>query len=116
MADSHNIQIDQGSVFDLDLTYEDDNGDPVDLTGYSARMQVRPNHASDTKLLDLTSGEEITLGGEDGTISVHVTATVTATLSAGQARYDLEVVPEADNDQAIRLVEGSVTITPEVTR
>lgn len=115
-AATHNITIEQGSVFTLNLVYKDSNGAPVNLTGYSARMQVRQRYSSAEAALSLVSPTNITLGGAAGTIVAKATANMTQALDIKQGVYDLELVPPSGAGDAFRLVEGSVTVTPEVTR
>jgi len=112
------IEIEQGSVFVLDLIYKDGQGSPIDLTGYQARMQVRAKYASpDPPALDLsTAAGSIVLGGAAGTIQAKATAEMTAGLTIKRGVYDLELVPPSGEDDAFRLTEGVVTVTPEVTR
>lgn len=115
-AATHDIIIEQGSVFTLNLVYKDSLGAPVNLTGYSARMQVRHKFSSTTPVLSLVSPTDITLGGALGTIVAKATASMTQGLGIKVGVYDLELVPPSGAGDAFRLVEGSVTITPEVTR
>jgi hypothetical protein len=37
----YNFTIEQGATVDFELTYKDSNGDVVDLSKYTARMQVK---------------------------------------------------------------------------
>lgn len=115
-AGLHNLVIEQGTTFRLEVAYEQPEGSPVDITGWSARMQVRQGHASTAAVLDVTSlGGAITVDGPLGTVTVHVGATVTAALPAPfLGVYDLEIA--SPDGTVIRLVEGSCRITPEVTR
>ncbi len=111
----HNITIEQGADDTLEVTWEDDDGEPIDLTGYTARMQVRRTHDNATKLLDLVSPTNITLGGVLGTVTVAWTSAATAALPAPvKAVYDLEVIDSGG--VVTRLLEGIANITPEVTR
>lgn len=88
---------------------------PVDLTGYTARMQVRASAAADAVLLDLTTENGgITLGTTDGTVTCTATATQTAALTFGTGVYDLELVD--GSGVVTRLAEGSVCLSREVTR
>ncbi len=103
----------QGATFAEIFTYKN-SGTPVDLTGYTARMQVRRTPSSDTKILDLVSPAGITLGGATGQISVNVSATGMAAVDAGKYRYDLEIV--SSNGTVSRLIEGVFYVTAEVTR
>jgi hypothetical protein len=106
----------QGANFDYVLTWES-AGTPVNISGYSARMQVRSNYDSGTAIVNLTAGTGITLGGTAGTISLAMNATTTAALDGtpnAQYIYDLELISGAG--YVTRLVEGNFFINPEVTR
>lgn len=113
-AGTHDLVCEQGADFDLVLTWKA-YGLPVNLTNYSARMQVRPSKDSSTVLLSLTSAPAggITLGGTAGTITIHVAASVTAALTEGGV-YDLELV--APGGAVYRKLQGTFTLSPEVTR
>lgn len=88
---------------------------PVDLTGCSARMQVRSVVASADVLLDLTSANgRIELGTTGGEITLRLSAVETAALAFRAAVYDLEIVHS--NGDVRRLLEGSFKVRPEVTR
>ena len=52
IAGIYNITIDQGAQWTLTVVYDNNNGTPFDLTGYTARMQVRPKFGSDKCCLD----------------------------------------------------------------
>ena len=41
MAGQKNFEVDQNATFSFILQYKDDNGNAIDLTGASAKMQVR---------------------------------------------------------------------------
>ena len=115
MAASYPITIEQGATFQLNLLWKDGLNAPINLTGYTARMQVRRKRADVSPLLNLTTENGgITLGGSAGTIAVVATATLTAALPAKSCLYDLELVSAAG--VVTRLIEGSADVTPEVTR
>ena len=106
----------QGANFDYTLTWQT-GGSAVNLTGYSARMQVRESYDAGTAVVSLTSGTGITLGGTAGTIGLALSATATAALDGTpntQYIYDLELVTGAG--YVTRLVEGRFMVYPEVTR
>ncbi len=117
-----NLTMYQGASWDYTLTWTTTAGSvttPVDLTGYSARMQVRETQSSTATILSLTSGSGITLGGTAGTILLEADATTTAGIATSQTPqnqfvYDLELVSGAG--YVTRLVEGNFLIDPEVTR
>lgn len=114
MAGQHNFLCEQGATFTREITWLDAEGVPVDLTNYSARMQVRATAASSTTLVSLTSPSSgITLGGTAGTITLTITATATAAITAGCYVYDLELV---DGATVYRILQGDFTVDAEVTR
>jgi len=85
-----------------------------DLTGWTARMQVRPTISSATVTLDLDStGGEIVLGGAAGTVTILIAASATAALTAASYVYDLELV---DGTEVTALLAGTFVVAPEVTR
>lgn len=47
--------INQGETFYRRLVYKDSNGDPVDLTDYHGKLQLRPSAGSSTIYLTLSS-------------------------------------------------------------
>jgi hypothetical protein len=104
----------QGSTFNRRVTYKIDET-PVNLTGYSSRLQVREAHYSTSTITDLTSSNGgITLGGSAGTIDILIGASATALFDAGTFVYDLEI--ESVGGIIDRLIEGNFVVTPEVTR
>jgi len=111
----YDILIEQGATFRLHILYKDSDGDPINLTGYSARMQVRRKVSSTTALLTFTTTNgAITLGGVAGTIDIVGSATVTDDVTGCCGVYDLELV--APSGIVTRLIQGNATISPEVTR
>lgn len=112
-AGVYDITIEQGATFQMNLTWKDSTGTPVNLTGYSARMQVRTTYEAEDTLVSLVSPTDITLGGALGTIAVVIAASATQLLQIDEAVYDLELV---NGSQVTRLLQGKATISREVTR
>lgn len=88
---------------------------PVDLTGCTARMQIRPAAGSPTVLASLTTENGgISLGGSSGTVAIYISADETAGFSWSAGYYDLEV--EFLSGDVRRLLSGKVKVSQEVTR
>lgn len=106
----------QGATFRKRLTWKAGTpAVPVDLTGCTARMQVRAEVESETPLLSLTTeNDRITLGGAAGTIDLYVSDEDTAEITWEGGVHDLEI--EHPSGEVTRLAEGSVSVSPEVTR
>lgn len=113
-AGTYNIVCDQGSTLSRVITWKNSSGTPINLTSYTARMQVRDGYSATSSLLSLTTENGgITLGGALGTITLVASATDTAALTPDQYVYDLEMIT---GSTVTRLVQGSFTVTPEVTK
>lgn len=115
-AATHNIAIEQGATMRLLFRYETRDGQtvtPVNLTGYSARMQIRKSIKADPPVLSLTDGAGITLGA-DGSITVEATPAQTAAIDIPAGVYDLEL--QSADGRVTRLVQGTVKVSFEVTR
>mgnify|MGYP000630287918 CR=1 FL=1 len=109
----YNMVCPQGSTFDQQLTYAI-NDIPVNLTGYTARMQVREKYTSTSANITLTTENGgITLGGALGSISLLIGASATSAIVAKDYVYDLELI---SNQIVYRIIEGKFIVTPEVTR
>ena len=114
MAGIYDLVCDQGTTFNRVFTWQDSAGAPINLGGYTARMQVRDTITAASTLLSLTTENGgISLGGTAGTVSVTATATQTAAVAAGCYVYDIELVNGAT---VYRLVQGQFTVDAEVTR
>jgi hypothetical protein len=108
----YNIKAYQGATYDLNLTWAI-GGTAVNLTNYTAAMQVRENPNSVNSVLSLASGSGITLGGTAGTIAINVSATTMGSATPGNYVYDLEL---NSGGQVTRLIQGGFSISAEVTK
>ena len=125
IAGIYNITIEQGSTYvrlisieqpDLDADPTGATFEPFVLTGYSARMQIRRTVESSTVMLSLTSpsgGIIISPGTPENELSITISAAVTAALTSSGV-YDLEIVDAGG--LVSKVVRGTVTLIPEVTR
>jgi hypothetical protein len=110
------LSIEQGATFTKTVTWKTGKPAlPVDLTGCTARMQVREKIEAAEVLLSLsTTDGRITLGGVAGTVNLRVEAEDTAEIVWKTGVYDLEI--EFADGTVRRLFSGSIGVSPEVTR
>ncbi|MFD7705687.1 hypothetical protein [Streptomyces sp. NPDC059786] len=99
--------IEQGATFAQSYTVIDD--DAFTWDGWTAAAQIRSS-ASSAATLYLDLGPYLTVDGP--TISLTIPATQTATLTKN-GRWDLEMTLD---DTVVRLLQGAVIVSPEVTR
>ena len=113
-AETYDITADQGATYSIVITYKNSAGSPINLTGYTARMQLRASYASATASLTLTTENgRIALGGAAGTITLTVAASVMESLEAKTYVYDLELI---DGSTVIRLLQGLFVNRPNATK
>jgi hypothetical protein len=110
-----NLVCPQGSTFSRTLTYKIDE-DPVNLTGYHARLQIREFNYSQNFVLGLDSSQSLNniyTGGSAGTIDINIQPVITKDFVPGNYVYDLEIYTSSN---VYRLIQGKFTVTSEVTR
>jgi hypothetical protein len=87
---------------------------PMNLTGYTAKLQVRSLPSDPDAVLTLTTENGgITITPLTGFIAVTATATQTGAIDEGTYVYDIELV---NGSIVTRLAQGQVVVSPEVTR
>jgi hypothetical protein len=117
VAVTFNTTIDQGADWFLNFQYKNPNNTPIILTNYTAALQIRTSPLAKTAVLTLTSPSNgIVITGNTGTIAVHATATQTANITNGKYAYDLEITAPAPDNTVTRLVQGTIEVSPQVTR
>lgn len=108
MATKVNLVVDQGTTFISQITFNDEGGNTINFSTYTGQAQMRKHFTSSN-----STSFSVSLGS-NGVITLQLTANQTGNLVAGRYVYDLEVT-DATN-QISRLIEGIVTVTPNVTR
>lgn len=112
----YNIVAEQAATYQLNITWNDSNGQPVDLTNFHAKMQIRLGFNEPDAIVTVDDTDGITLGGELGTIAIVISAEQTALLRAPQVFvYDLRMTNDLGGE-VTRLIEGTFTTIPAVTR
>ncbi len=112
---NYNLVIYQGANLSQVFTWQDSNQTPVNLTGYTARMQARTSITADPPFISLTTENGgIALGGSAGTVTLTMTAAQTASIIETVGVYDLELV--SPSGIVTRFLQGAVIISREVTR
>ena len=60
-AGRYSFVIEQGSTTDFEIIYKDSAGDPIDLTDYQARMQIRASQTGSSDIY-LTLSSSLIIG------------------------------------------------------
>jgi hypothetical protein len=116
---TYNFSFNQGATFQKQLVYRQPDGTtPVDLTGYSARMHLRTDIKSPEIVLNLTTENGgIEIAPDIGRLTIKFTAAQTEVIHAREYVYDIELYRQVGQEVIVtRLIEGKITLRPEVTR
>lgn len=110
------LALEQGAVYRDEIRLKQPGGAPIDLTGCTARMQIRT--LDDRLLLDLSTspGRGLVIDGPAGVIYRYITAGQTAQLPVDGGEYDLKITPPSGPDDTWRLYKGPVSVSAGVTR
>lgn len=116
-AGKYDFSIEQGSSFTLSLVYKDANGNPIDLTGWCARLIWKNN----TGGIETFSTETVNpayrfdIDEPNGKLILQFPASVTNDFNFTTAKYDLEL--QSDDDLYVsggkyttRILYGTITL------
>ena len=114
MAGQKNWEVDQNTTFTFTVVYKDNDDNPINLTGCSAKMQVRDTKGGSKLAFSLTSPiGGITIDGPNGKVTVKMTPTQTNKLFYPKSSYDIMLTDT--NLNKTKLLEGFMTLSRSVT-
>lgn len=87
------------------------SGAPLNLTGFVAKSQMRKSFSSSQAFTFLSEIYD----AEGGRIKLYLSAVESAAIPAGRWLYDVEITQESTGVKK-RVVEGVVTVTPQITQ
>jgi hypothetical protein len=112
MAAYVELYLDQGSTFNNIITLSDDTTNTaISLVGFNVSSQMRRSYYSTNPSanIDCTITD-----ANNGVIIMNLPANTTSNLRAGFYLFDIEAV--SPNGEVSRILEGSITVSPGVTR
>jgi len=130
-AGKYSFVIEQGTTTNFEIQYKDSSNNPVDLTGYSGRMQIASDYASNpTRTVYLTLSSSLRADGtglnfsgsngntppSSGSIGIYIAACTSSLLTFNTAKYDLEIYSGSGVcPLTVRLLEGQINLSNQVT-
>ena len=114
------LAIKAGTTYNKTWEFLNEDETPMDLTGWTARMQLRTSMTAETETLELTTENGgIVIDEGESTLTVLILDTQTSALAVNNAKtkyvYDLEIIYPTTNYVDCPLY-GKITVSPEVTR
>ena len=130
-AGKYSFTIEQGTTTAFEIQYQDSNGEPIDLLGYTARMQIKDSFGG-TEILSLSSslgileayarGKDkafLSISGSNfitpmasGSIGIYIGHEVTDDFTFSDAKYDIEI---DDGTDKTRILQGNIKLSREIT-
>jgi hypothetical protein len=103
--------LEQGSSFNVSIELDDVSGNTFNLVSYSAYSQMRKSYYSSnaSATFSVSTGNEPALG----IITLSLDSANTANIYPGRYLYDVYVQSPTDR---VRVLEGIVNVTPQVTK
>jgi hypothetical protein len=123
VAANFDFSVDQGSTKRFNFIWSHNTGTadtpvwtPYDLTGCSAKMQVRVAHGKPVlvEITNSTTDGSLTLGGAAGTVAVWLSDENTDLLNVKTTHYDIEITFPGGDTQ--RVLQGKITSSLAITQ
>jgi len=109
-----NLLIDKGSTYQHVFSYKDITDDSIiSLVGYTGKFDFKAIVGGAALFSGSTITGELTINGAAGTVTMTLTDEQTGAFTFTEGLYDIEI--ESAAGAKIRLVEGAITIMPEIT-
>jgi hypothetical protein len=110
MATISNLYVDAGATYSNIITVTASNGQALDLTSYTVASQMRKSYSSSTVYAFTASVYDAV----NGKIRLQLTNTQSEAIPAGRWLYDVEIT--SPSGTKTRVVEGIVTVNPQITQ
>jgi hypothetical protein len=115
MAKRINLVVEQGATFSQDFQLSDINNDILQVTAangsplFTGSSQMRKSYQSSNSIA-------FNVALSNGMMTLSLTSNVTAIIVPGRYVFDVELTSNNANGAVNRIVEGIITIKPEVTK
>jgi hypothetical protein len=111
MAAYTDLTIDQGADFETTFDLIGDDGEPINITGFQFSGQIRKSYYSTNPTANLSIS---IVSAVNGNTIIRLNASNTANIISGRYVYDIKM--KDTSNLVSRVVEGIVTVTPQVTK
>lgn len=110
MATISNLFVDAGSDYSNIIAVSATTGQALNLTGYTVASQMRKSYSSSTAY-NFTASIYDAINGK---VRLQLNSTQSSAIPAGRWLYDVEIT--SPSGTKTRVVEGIVTVTPQITQ
>ena len=111
MAQFIEIDLDQGTDFNLDVDLTTDDGTAINVANYTFSSSIRKSYYSSA----ITANLSVTvLNQANGNLSFSMNSATSANIKAGRYLFDVKQIDAANT--TTRIFEGIITVLPQVTK
>jgi hypothetical protein len=111
MAQFVELEIDQGATFNVDIDLSGANSTPINIAGYTFTSSIRKSYYSYKVAANLVVS---IVNAANGNVSLSLAAANTANIKAGRYVFDVKQIDTSNVTS--RVVEGIITVNPQVTK
>jgi hypothetical protein len=111
MANQVELFCDQGTDFSYSLDLSEDDNSPINIADYTFSSSIRKSYYSSSVTANLTV---TILDSANGNVQISMNSATTANIKAGRYLYDVKM--KDDNNVTSRVIEGIITIYPQITK
>jgi len=105
------LTVDQGTTFESTLDLINDDGSAINVTNFIFSGSIRKSYYSNNTTANLTI---TVVNANTGNVNISLNAATTANIKSGRYLYDIKM--RDTSNVVTRIVEGIMTITPQVTK
>lgn len=112
--DEVNFNVIQGDTFTMRVEYQDENNNPIDITGYSAIMTVRDKPGGKIVCATIDDSSGIVIDGPNGGLDLTIAPEQTRKFTTPRARYQIQII----SDQGVKttVLSGYFMVSTTVIR
>jgi hypothetical protein len=111
MAQFVEVDLDQGTTFNLDIVVKNDDGSRINVAGYTFSSSMRKSFYSSSVTANLTVA---VINAANGDVRFSLNAASTANIKAGRYVFDIKQINTSNVTS--RMFEGIITVNPQVTK
>jgi len=111
MANFVELSCDQGTDFSFNVDLANDDGSTINVAGYNFTSSIRKSYYS----ANATANFIVLISNSStGNVSLTMNAATTANIKAGRYLYDIKMTDVSNVTS--RVIEGIITVYPQITK
>jgi hypothetical protein len=111
MANQVELYCDQGTDFSYQLDLSNDDGTALNVANYVFSSSIRKSYYSQSVAANLTV---TILSAANGNVRLSMNASTTSKIKAGRYLYDVKM--KDTSNTTFRVIEGIITVYPQITK